>query len=70
MEDRWLVKLPPEAEPPITVFVNGVLQAEGHDYTVQKGHLVFSKAAGQGGPPGLLALAADVLRDSGYLPQK
>jgi hypothetical protein len=43
MEDRWLVKLPPDAEPPITVFVNGVLQAEGDDYTVQKGHLVFSK---------------------------
>jgi hypothetical protein len=43
MEDRWLVKLPPDAEPPYNVFVNGVPQAEGTDYTVQKGHLVFAK---------------------------
>jgi hypothetical protein len=43
MEDRWLVKLPPEAEPPYNVFVNGVPQTEGADYTVQKGHLVFAK---------------------------
>jgi hypothetical protein len=43
MEDRWLVKLPDGAQPPIRVFVNGVPQAEGSDYTVQKGHLVFTK---------------------------
>lgn len=43
MEDRWLVKLPPDAEPPYNVFVNGVPQTEGADYTVQKGHLVFAK---------------------------
>jgi hypothetical protein len=43
VEDRWLVKLPADAEPPFNVFVNGVRQAEGTDYTVLKGHLVFSK---------------------------
>jgi len=43
MEDRWLVKLPPDAGPPYNVFVNGVHQAKGIDYTVQKGHLVFAK---------------------------
>jgi hypothetical protein len=43
MEERWLVRLPADAEPPFKVFVNGVPQAEGSDYTVQKGHLVFSK---------------------------
>jgi hypothetical protein len=43
MEDRWLVKLPDDAQPPLDVFVNGVRQAEGADYEVQKGHLVFAK---------------------------
>jgi len=43
MDDTWLVRLPPGAEPPFSVFVNGVPQQEGSDYTVQKGHLVFSK---------------------------
>jgi hypothetical protein len=43
MEDRWLVKLPADAQPPFNVFVNGVPQAEGTDYMVQKGHLVFTK---------------------------
>jgi hypothetical protein len=43
VEDRWLVKLPADAEPPFNVFVNGVRQAEVTDYTVLKGHLVFSK---------------------------
>jgi len=43
MEERWLVKLPADAQPPFRVFVNGVLQAEGSDYTLQKGHLVFTR---------------------------
>lgn len=43
MEDRWLVKLPDDAEPPFNVFVNGVRQTEGSDYMVQKGHLVFAE---------------------------
>ncbi len=43
MEDQWLVKLPEDALPPLRVFVNGVPQEEGSDYTVQKGHLVFAR---------------------------
>ncbi len=43
MEERWLVKLPDGAEPPFIVFVSGVRQTEGSDYTVQKGHLVFTR---------------------------
>jgi hypothetical protein len=43
MEDRWLVKLPPGADPPLGVFVNGVRQTEGVDYELIKGHLAFSK---------------------------
>jgi hypothetical protein len=43
MEERWLVKLPPGADPPLGVFVNGVRQAEGVDYDLLKGHLSFRK---------------------------
>jgi hypothetical protein len=43
MEESWIVRLPPGAEPPFNVFVNGVPQQEGRDYTVQKGHLVFTR---------------------------
>ena len=43
MDERWLVKLPDGAQPPFRVFVNGVLQVDGSDYTVQKGHLVFTR---------------------------
>jgi hypothetical protein len=43
MEDRWLVKLPPGADPPLGVFVNGVRQTEGVDYELIKGHLAFKK---------------------------
>jgi hypothetical protein len=52
MEDRWLVKLPADAQPPFNVFVNGVPQAEGTDYTVQKGHLVFTKPLAKEGKLG------------------
>ena len=52
MEDRWLVKLPADAEPPFNVFVNGIPQAEGEDYTVQKGHLVFTKPLAKEGKLG------------------
>ena len=52
MEDRWLVKLPADAEPPFNVFVNGVRQAEGTDYTVLKGHLVFSRPLAKEGKLG------------------
>ncbi|MEA2308417.1 MAG: hypothetical protein QOI65_703 [Thermoleophilaceae bacterium] len=42
-DSRWLVPLPPSAEPPYRVFVNGVPQAEGTDYEVRGRTLAFSR---------------------------
>ncbi|MEA2350025.1 MAG: hypothetical protein QOG86_966 [Thermoleophilaceae bacterium] len=42
-DGRWLVPLPPSAEPPYRVFVNGVPQAEGTDYEVRGRTLAFSR---------------------------
>lgn len=38
-----LVRLPPAAEPPIAVYVNGIRQTEGADYELERGHVVFSR---------------------------
>ena len=43
MSERWRVPLPRGAEPPYRVFVNGVPQAEGQDYTIERGALVFRR---------------------------
>jgi hypothetical protein len=40
---RWRVPLPPGAEPPYRVFVNGVPQREGDDYEVVGRELRFSR---------------------------
>jgi hypothetical protein len=37
------VKLPPGAEAPYAVFVNGVQQAEGKDYDLRAGEIVFRR---------------------------
>jgi hypothetical protein len=37
------VELPAGAEPPFAVFVNGVEQAEGDDYHVASGEIVFHR---------------------------
>jgi hypothetical protein len=37
------VKLPRGAEPPFTVFINGVPQSEGADYRVAAGDIVFAR---------------------------
>jgi hypothetical protein len=37
------VKLPTGAEPPFTVFVNGVEQSLGVDYNIEAGEIVFSR---------------------------
>ena len=41
---RWRVPLPPGAEPPYRVFVNGVPQREGEDYQVVGHALEFTRA--------------------------
>jgi hypothetical protein len=43
MSGRWRVPLPPGAEEPIRVFVNGVPQEPGRDYTVSGGELLFDR---------------------------
>jgi hypothetical protein len=42
-EPRWVVPLPKDAQQPFQVFVNGVPQTEGSDYTVERGALVFRR---------------------------
>jgi hypothetical protein len=37
------VKLPHGAEPPFTVFINGIEQSEGGDYSLEGGEIVFSR---------------------------
>lgn len=37
------VKIPAGAEPPFTVFINGIEQSEGDDYTVEGGEVVFTR---------------------------
>lgn len=37
------VRLPAGAEPPFTVFINGIEQSEGDDYSVSGGEVVFSR---------------------------
>ena len=41
--NRWRVPLPPGAEPPIRVFVNGVPQQEGRDYRLIGRELHFDR---------------------------
>jgi len=40
---RWLVPLPPGAQPPYRVFVNGVPQTEGKDYRLDGHALAFTR---------------------------
>lgn len=37
------VTLPADAEPPYTVFINGVEQSEGADYSIESDEIVFSR---------------------------
>jgi hypothetical protein len=37
------IKLPAGAEPPFTVFINGVEQSEGTDYSIASGEIAFSR---------------------------
>jgi hypothetical protein len=52
-ERRWRVPLPREAEPPYRVFVNGVPQQEGRDFTIEGRALVFPRRLQKEGKLGL-----------------
>jgi hypothetical protein len=45
------VPLPQHVTPPFTVYKNGVVQAEGEDYVVEDGVLVFREELTQEGGP-------------------
>lgn len=49
----WKVPLPPGAEPPYRVFVNGVPQKDGVDYTLEGHMLVFRRHLEKEGRIGL-----------------
>ena len=49
-----MVPLPPAAEPPFEVFVNGVLQREGADYVVRDGALLFERQMKEEGKLGIM----------------
>jgi len=51
-EEKWLAKLPRGVRPPFRVFINGVEQQEGADYTVRPDALVFRRALAQEGKLG------------------
>jgi hypothetical protein len=37
------VRLPAGAEPPVTVYINGVAQADGRDYRLEGSEIVFTR---------------------------
>jgi hypothetical protein len=43
MADVWRAKLPPDVNPPFEVFLNGVPQEEGKDFTYHGGDLLFER---------------------------
>ena len=58
MSDEWIVPLPGDVSQPFEVFVNGVLQQPGTDYTAFGGVLRFSKPLAREGRLGLLRWAS------------
>jgi hypothetical protein len=50
--ERSTARLPKSARPPFRVFVNGVEQEEGADYTLEGGRLVFTRSLAQEGKLG------------------
>jgi hypothetical protein len=50
--EKWIAKLPARVRPPFRVFINGVEQHEGDDYTVGRNALVFNRPLAQEGKLG------------------
>jgi len=57
-DDEWIVPLPADVTEPFEVFVNGVLQEPGADYTALGGALRFSEPLAREGRLGLLRWAS------------
>jgi hypothetical protein len=58
MDEAWIVPLPAGVTEPFEVFVNGVLQERGADYTVELGALRFTKPLAREGRLGLMRWAS------------
>jgi hypothetical protein len=65
MGEDWRVPLPPGAQEPFEVYVNGVLQAPGVDYEVSGRTLRFYKPLAKEGRLGLLRWASMFLGIAG-----
>jgi hypothetical protein len=59
------VELPPRVGRPLEVYVNGVVQREGADYTLEAGTLVFSRELRQEGRLGFWRWTSIVLGVAG-----
>src|ERR687891_2593577 len=58
MHEAWIVPLPAEVTEPFEVFVNGVRQEPGSDYSVEAGALRFHRPLAREGRLGLLRWAS------------
>jgi hypothetical protein len=65
MDESWTVPLPNEAKEPFEVFVNGVRQEPGADYTVRGRELRFAKPLAREGRLGALRWASMFLGVAG-----
>jgi hypothetical protein len=65
MDESWTVPLPPEVEEPFEVFVNGVRQEPGGDYTLRGRELRFEKPLAREGRLGAIRWASMFLGVAG-----
>jgi hypothetical protein len=65
MDESWTVPLPPEVEEPFEVFVNGVRQEPGADYTLSGRELRFEKPLAREGRLGAMRWASMFLGVAG-----
>lgn len=65
MGDVWIVPLPPDASEPFEVYVNGVRQERGRDYTLEGRELRFGRPLAREGKLGPLRWASIFLGIAG-----
>jgi hypothetical protein len=65
MGDLWIVPLPPSVSEPFEVYVNGVLQAPGVDFTREGRELQFAKPLAKEGKLGAVRWASIFLGVAG-----
>jgi hypothetical protein len=65
VQDVWIVPLPPAAAEPFDVYLNGVLQHPGVDYTIDGRELRFGKPLAKEGKLGAMRWASMFLGVAG-----